>query len=409
MTGIDSDVLFSEAVQRLREAAHQDRAFDAAKMQLINLPEIIKNAGAHWPLVKDKIRLGSLTFLKGCLSDDDIVIPAGDGFLIIFAEGDSAGLKRRAQELRGLLLEFYLGQETLNKLKIDVRCQTVRADQLHTLLAPSPQLSKEASSASQLEKLPDLSFVFAPIWTLRAGMIGSYLCTPLNNEPFGPRYGYDENYPHGGQSARRDFLSIDMALLDAVEAALDRNGSDTLRPALGVQVHATTMASRNARAEYLERLSRTPKSKLKHMFVRIAQVDVGTPMINIANWVGMLRARTRHVQVEFHYSQTPPAQLADVGVFSAGFQSPTIVTRGRGDFAKASVLYQRWGAAFMRQRLTLFIDSVRQPALIKAAVDSGVGFITNETLWPYAEWPGGILSDVNPLEAPEPDIFLSAS
>lgn len=405
MAGFDSDALFSEAVQRLREAAHQDRAFDAAKMQLINLPEIIKNAGAQWPLVKDKIRHGSLTFLKGCLSDNDIVIPAGDGFLIIFAEGDSAGLKQRAQDLRGLLLEFYLGQETLNKLKIDVKCQTVRADQLHTLLAPSPpQLSKEPSP-SQIEKP---AFVFAPIWTLRAGMIGSYLCAPLNNEPFGPRYGYDENYLYAGQSANRDFLAMDMALLDAVEAALDRNVSDSLRPALGVQVHATTMASRNARAEYLERLSRTPKSKLKHMFVRIAQVDVGTPMINIANWAGMLRAHARHVQVEFHFSQAAPTQLADVGVFGAGFQSPTF-TRGAGDFAKAAALYQRWGAAFMRQRLTLFIDSVRQPALIKAAVDSGVGFLTNEAVWPYAEWPGGIVSDVNPLEAPEPDIFLSAS
>lgn len=383
MTVFDSDALFGEAIQRLRDATHQDRSFDAAKMQLINLPEIIRNAGPHWPLVKDKIRIGSLNFLKGCLAEDDIVLPAGDGFLIIFNDGDSAQLQARAQDLRALLLEFYLGQETLNKLKLEVQSQTLRADQLHTLLAPAPQPASEPTT---------LTCVFAPVWTSRANVIGSYLCVPVHYDSGEPRFGYDAGYLMSGQFSHRDYCELDLNLLDLIEAAFDRYSVDDVQPALGAQVHCTTLASRSARSTYLERLSKVPAHKLKYMYVRIAEIEPGTPMINLADWAGMLRARVRNVQLEFHYSQAPPAMLNDLGVFGAGFQMPAGFNRDSADPAAAVTMLQHWGATLGRQRKALFVDQIRRADLVHAAARAGAGFITSDVFWQYAKWPGAVLS-----------------
>src|SRR5262245_36643687 len=130
------DLLFADALERLRAAVQRDRPVDAAQLHLINLQEVIRRAGPHWSLIKDKIRLGSMRFLRGCVGDEDIVIPAGDGFLIIFSDGNPGEMKERAEEMRSLLLEFYLGQEEpVRALQVTVEERKFEPRELGALIA----------------------------------------------------------------------------------------------------------------------------------------------------------------------------------------------------------------------------------------------------------------------------------
>ncbi len=386
------DAIFAEAVSRLRSAADQDRSFDAAQMQLINLPEIIKTAGPHWQRLKDKIRTGSVGFLRGCLNDNDIVLPAGDGFLIIFAEGDPEELKQRAVELRNLLLEFYLGEEALKDLRIDVAHRQLASRDLKALAAPPPPPPARDASAHMC--------MFAPIWSARAQIIASYFCVPVHRDHGGARFGYDKGYADTGVNAHRDYCDLDLSMLDVVETALNRfNAADT-RPVLGASVHSTTFQNRVARAAYLERLARIPPEHLKHVFVRIAEIEPGAPTINLTDWAGLLRGRVKNIALECHPSEAAPPNFSQIGVWGAGYAVPASVSAEASEVVAQVRQMRRWGDGMSRQRLRFLLDHVDRPGLVRLAAEAGAGFITSHAFWPFQKWPGGIVAAPAPQVPP---------
>jgi hypothetical protein len=383
------DQIFAEAVTRLRAAAEEDRTFDAAQMQLINLPEIIRNAGPHWQRLKDKIRTGSVAFLKGCLGDNDIVLPAGDGFLIIFAEGDAGTLEQRALEMRHLLLEFYLGEEELKRLHISVTHRELNSRDLKALAtAPAPKAARTPA--------PTHASAFAPIWSAQAQMVASYQCVP--SHAGAPRYGYDKHFAETGALEHRDFLELDLGLLDVVEAAMGRYDVEEARPVIGISVHSTTLQNRTARGAFLERLARIKPEHLKHAFVRIAEIEAGAPLINLADWAGLLRARVKNIALEFHASEKVAPNLAQVGVWGAGYVLPPGAETAPDIVAQVRQ-FRRWGEGLTRQRLRFILGQVDQPGLIRLAAQAGAAFMTSPHFWPYEQWPGAIISAPPPQAA----------
>lgn len=389
------DILFADAIDRLRAAAQHDLPIDAAQIHLINLQAIIRRAGSHWPLVKDKIRLGSMRFLKGCVAGDDIVIPAGDGFLIIFAHGRAPEMKQRAAELRALLMNYYLGQDApLPDLQISVVPRQVEPGDIGALIAKpaKPQTRPGAPSC-----------VFAPAWSPSARLIATYLCMPAYRQGDGYRFGYDPAYALTGRHEQRDFGHLDISMLDAVEQALSMIKTLEAQPMLGVSVHSTTMQHRAARVAFLDRLARLPPELMKHVAVKIGEIESGAPTINLADWAGMLRARVRVILLEYHHSETTPPDLTEVGVWGAGYQAP--VVHSEAEATEQARQMRHWGDSLARQRKRFFLENARKPALVRAASDAGAAFISCEACWPCQSSPGG----VQPANAPFPDAQKSLS
>jgi hypothetical protein len=393
MSVLDEDFSFAAVVQRLRATTGDERTFDAAQMQLINLPEIIRGAGAQWPKLKDKLRASSVGFLKGCLEDDDIVLPAGDGFLIIFARGETAELRAKAEELRGMLLEFYASDQALKDLGIKLEHRQISSQELGAMLAPPPQPSAEPSTHSCL---------FAPVWSPSAQAIASYFCFPVHRDASGPRYGYDKGFAKDGRFAQRDYCELDIGLLDVAQAALDRYGNDDAHPAIGISVHSTTLQHRTARGVYLERLAKVPLHQMKRVYIKIAEIEPGAPLINLADWAGMLRSRVRNILLEFHHSEATPPNLVELGVWGAGYQAPSSVSHEGADIAPAVRQFRRWGESMGRQRLRFFVDNLRRPGLVRHVAEAGGQFITSDTFWPFQKWPGRVVSAPAPFVSPLP-------
>jgi hypothetical protein len=391
---IQSDFLLADITQRLRET-HADRTFDVAQMHLINLPEIINAAGRNWPKLKDKLRADSVKFLKACLEEDDLVIPAGDGFLIDFARGEPAEVKLRGDELRDVLLEFYRGQEEFKNLGISVAHRQIAAKEIGAMFAPPPPPSAGADTHA---------CVFAPVWSARAQLIASYFCVPMR----GARAGYDEGYAEEARHARRDYVALDLRLLDLAQAALESYSPDDVHPIIGISVHATTMQHRGARGAFLDRLAKISPELMKHVIVSIAEIEPGAPLINLADWSGMLRARAQHVLLEFHHSEAAP-DLSNVGVWGAGYRAAPRANEEGAESGPHARRLGRWGDSLSRRRIAFYMADLHRPEMVRQAAQAGAQFFTSNTLWPFAPGPGGVVSAPAPFPPAEKAVSSAPS
>ncbi len=68
---------------RLRTLARDDGSIDAAQVRVIGLDEIRAAAGANWPRMRERVRAGSMDILSRHAAPEDVIFPAGDGFLVI--------------------------------------------------------------------------------------------------------------------------------------------------------------------------------------------------------------------------------------------------------------------------------------------------------------------------------------
>lgn len=80
------ETMFLEAAHQLKEATRLGRSFESAQVKVIGLEDIRRGAGDGWASMSERVRANSLRFLQGCTREDDIVIPAGDGFLVIYTQ-----------------------------------------------------------------------------------------------------------------------------------------------------------------------------------------------------------------------------------------------------------------------------------------------------------------------------------
>lgn len=388
----DEELLFGEVVEKLRAAARADRSVDATQIYLINLADIIRSAGPHWQKMKDRIRVGSMAFLKGCLGPNDIVIPCGDGFLVVFGQGgDSEGLQRRSRELQDLLIEYYCGEEGLSALRVEAEPR--KLDQA----ALGAMITQDAPAPGKHE------IMFTPIWTAKAQLIASYLCQPVRGEGHGRTPGYDAIYREEGRHGARDYLELDLAILKTAAAALKESAAREPAPQIGVSVHASTLHNRAARTAYLEHLRAVALAAARPPFVRLAEIERGAPLLSVSEWTGMLRAHVRQVMLEFHVSDSAIADIDQSGAWGAGYALPQRLAEA--DLGRLRSQMPMWGARLAHMRLRFQIGNVRGAALLRMATEAGAHYLSGETYWPSLTKPAGVLrapAPFPPAEKPLP-------
>jgi hypothetical protein len=375
----------SDAVAKLRAAASAERRVEAAQMRLINLDDVLNAAGPDRPHLKERIRQGSLSFLRGCLADADSAIPCGDGFLIIFANSNPEEVTRRTEEIRLLLIQFYIGEEGLNRLNVQATRQSLPASALHAL-AVEELVIEDSSAGAHVHE-----FIFAPTWHTKKQAIISYFCTPVLAGPNGPIYAYDEAFRETGKGNPADFLAVDLEALKRVQSYLDAPPpAGAIQPALGVSVHVSTMRRRSTRTVYLNRLRGVAVEHGKRLTARISEIPDGTPISTLADWVGQLRAMVRIVLLQFHHTERPLTQPSYTGAAGAGFSAPQ---HGADAGAEPEAFMRQvrlWAASLKASQMLFFIDDVQSKALATAAADLGVQLLSSNTLWPYLDRPGEV-------------------
>lgn len=374
-----SSVDFNQISGRLKAMARDGGSIEAAQVKLIGLDEIREAAGARWPRMRERVRNGSFEILSQHTGPDDVIIPAGDGFLIMLAEGRPGDAQRRCQQMRDALLSFYLGEEALAALRADVSSRALSADGLTDLIAASVR------DQGLVAKATGEDIVFAPIVMPREQKVGAMLASPAQRGEGGRRLVYNSEFILDGRHhVHRDYLELDIAVLDAALTRLEHSTAP-----IAVAVHSSTMQARRARDAYLKWLGEVDEARRKRLLVAICEIERGTPLISITEWCAALRARASQVALDFHYADHAISSIGATGAWAAGFHLPAFAGAQQG--ARAQKLREQisfWARSVRSQGMRLIVHGFQDGRFLEAAEAMGVDMLTSDAHWPFSDIGG---------------------
>jgi hypothetical protein len=376
-----SDILFADALEKLKSALSEGRTIDAAKIGVVGLDDIRRAAGDDWDRIKNRVRQNSLLFLSGCLDAQDIVIPAGDGFLVVFAPHQGRDLSDQCAQLRLALNTFFLGgtetqtlRATVVKSNVDIACvEAIVAAQADT---PENHLSHK--------------IFCAPAWNASREVVSAYFFSPGYMQHEHLHYGYNPLFGRGASEQKLDYAELDMAVIEDALAA-HRQCTDIGKPCIiGASLHNTTLQNRATRRWMLHRLSAVPPDMRRYLMIKVAEIDPGTPSMRIAEWVGYLKASVERIMIEMHPEERSLATLDTTGAFAVSCSSPPLAAlAGRG--MARSHFFSRWTTQVHAQRLKVCFDNLDDRQALAAAVEAGPDFITSAYALPPVDSPTGLI------------------
>jgi hypothetical protein len=361
---------------RLRAMTRDGASIEAAQVKLIGLDEIREAAGPRWPRMGERVRQGSYAILSQHTGPNDVIIPAGDGFLVMLAEGRPGDSQRRCQQMRDALLEFYLGEEALAALRPEVQNRTLSPQGLTDLIASTVHADDKPLVARSVGE----DIAFAPVLLTRDHKIGAMLAAPVQRGEGGRRMVYNGEFILDGRHHdRKDYLELDLAVLDA---ALTRMRGNT-QP-MGVTVHSSTMQSRRSRETYLQWAAGLEEPVRKRLFIGIAEIERGTPLISITEWCSALRAQVAQVSLAFHYTDHAISSVGATGAWSAGFHLPAFAGAQQDRRAqKLREQIQFWTKSLRGQGMRLIVHGFQDARFLEEASALGVDMLTSDAHWPF--------------------------
>ena len=378
--------LIQQLAERLKQAVQDTRHIETAQIQIIGLDDVKRRAGPLWDDLAVRVRETSQDFIGQRLGPHDVLIPAGDGFLVVYAEPDGAPTK--CQTLQDDLNAFYLGEDWTHGLSANVRHESLGAAMLMERLGEPAQPS--ALGPSPPPAAADTPLAILPVWSVAQEAITGYWITPEHPDRGFGRYAYDQGWLQTGWHREdRDFLELDLRILasavDHIRACLVASK----RCLLGYSVHSTTLMNRNGRRAFLQALACTPAEARPFLLGRVAEVQSGTPLAAIAEWVHQLRVISPRMAIAIHPSQRDVSGIEELGVFSVACVLPTAHPTALEANALASTI-AIWSRELRRQNLKLRLDNVDDPRLLGLALDGQIDFCTSQRLWPAVAAPEGM-------------------
>jgi hypothetical protein len=383
--GVKVNERILQLAERLKQAVRDTRNIETAQIQIIGLDAIKHRTGARWPELADRVRETSHNFISRRIGRHDIVVPAGDGFLVVYAEAE--GAEERTLALQEKLHDFYLGKTFTQGLTVRVQHESLRAALLIERLA-SPA---RALSTSEVVPLPaEVLLRFLPVWCVAQEAITGYWIAPEHPGRKVGRFSYNPQWTETG--VHRDdsnFLELDLRILEKTVSGIMNCLAQDRRCLIGFSVHSTTMLNKGRRISYLQALSQIPKQVRPYLLGRIAELQPGTPIATVAYWVHQLRPISQRMAVEIHSSQRSVAGLAEAGIFSVA----CVIPSARPTSAEAAAMTKMisgWSRELTRQGLKLRIDNLDDARLLGAALDARIHFCSSARLWPPTGGPEGM-------------------
>lgn len=365
-----------EVALRLRAIARDDGSIDAAQVKLIGLDEIRLAAGSRWPHLRERVRTGSMDILMRHAHAGDVIVPAGDGFLIVLGEGAPGQNQARCQKMRDALLTFYLGEDALKTLQPRVTARSLSADGLADLLATG----LERDRATGAPPMAHERLVEAPIFAAKTNNVVGALISPMRIERGARRLAYNGDFILDGRHQRRgSFADLDIAI--AQQAARTRPAGGA---AIGFTVHASTMQHRRTREIYMAALATLERNFCRRAFISIAEIEKGTPLLSIVEWTSALRSHVGRVCLDFHYTDHAIASIAGTGAWAAGFHLPIYSGAQSGPrAARTRDQIRFWANSLHSQGMLLSINGFKEPEFIRQARELGVDAATGDDIWKF--------------------------
>ncbi len=367
---------------RLRSVAHDDGSIDAAQVRVIGLDEIREAAGANWPRMCERVRTGSMEILSRYAAPEDVIVPAGDGFLVILAEGAPGNNQERCVKMRDALLSFYLGEEAFKTLRPQVTARTLSADGFADFIATG--MNQSSSHPSGLQRIARDEIVEARVFSARDSKVVARWYCPVREERGTRRLAYNGDFILDGRHRDPHYLDLDTAIFQHASEQLARSDRDEDKLSIGFTVHASTLQTRRSRDAYLAMIASLPLELRRRAIITIAEIEKGTPLISIGEWCCSLRSMLNRVCLDFHYTDHAIASVGAAGAWAAGFHLPIYSGAQRGPRTVRTLEQVRfWSKTIRGQGMRLAVNGFSDPDFLQQAAMAGVDIATSDVLWPF--------------------------
>jgi hypothetical protein len=227
-----------------------------------------------------------------------------------------------------------------------------------------------------------------PVWNVKQEALTGYWIAPTYRNAHGRVYGYERSGADSKPS--EDYLSLDLAIMRRAIQEAERCLASGRRCLIGYSVHSTTLQNRQKRLEFLNALYTAGEQLRPYLIGRIAEIEIGTPTVTIAEWVHLLRPVSTRVTIQLQANDSAVTDVGNTGASSASFtlSSRQLDPEGQANYTRH---IQRWAAALQRQKVQFRIDNVLVPALLTLAISSGADALTSERIWPVVSAPNGVI------------------
>ena len=366
--------LIQQLAERLRRAVRETRQVETAQIQIRGLNEVRRRAVGMWAELAQRAPDVSAKLIAERLTPDDIMIPAGDGFLVVYADPKDA--LAQSQVLQQTLDGLFMHESWSPMLRAEVRHQSLQADAvIQTLVEPAPFK-------------PALTTL--PVWSASQQAVTGYW-TVLDHGPQRPvRYGYDPGWSATGwHSDDKDYLELDLAILERAVADVEACLAAGRKCLVGYSAHATTLQSKSRRRAYFDALAEVPAPARPYLIGRMAELQQGTPPAAISGWAQQMRQISPRVTMEIHHAQRDALEMVVPGIYGVACVLPSSF-KTPVDVVQQARHIQIWKRDLGRANLRLRLDHVVEPRLLIQALDLQIDYFSSAALWPAVADADGV-------------------
>ena len=364
---------------------------DFGQFRLLNLAQVRSAAGADWPRIKTRVFTAGQQLIETSLGPDDVVLPCGDGFLVILANPD-ADQTARLEAIGEKLRNFFLGEPQTEPLAVQTARGRASATEIEQLAEPEPAPDRAATGD---EAAPE-RLALRPVPPAKTSADEDGDCLPF----FRPIWNADTQSISGNGARTR--IRVGGRMLDgrravearmvpachadldhmAQKAALDalmrfvRAGAET---ELFVTLHADTWSDRSERTTYLDRFNRLPKAVRRAFIAGVDGLDdrpdrAIEPLKALAETGVRLKA-----QLDFGATDLSPFDGLDIAVF--GFRSrPPANANSEGLLQHETRVLNATVKAAAERGADVALTDVRDLRMLKDAMACGVKLFSGQAV-----------------------------
>ena len=393
-----ADASVGSLANRLRGMARGRSNIDVAQFQLVDLNCVERAYGDRWPAEKERVLDVAWAFLQKRVSESDVLIKGGSGFLLVFDNATGPEAELAALGLRHALNEFFLGKlDEHVGAHVSVTCQSLAVTQLVAGL----QVGKVASTISKQGSKPlegPTEWLFQPVWNVPKEALAASYVVPYDRTAKTRLPGYQFEAAPGcpGRFAAIDAESLvvsEQALRDLLQA-----GGQAL---VGVSIHISSLLRLETRRALLAIIDRFEQRLLRYRTLKIAGVVPGLPRIYLDEVMKSLRARIPNIVLGAAWDEPDLQGLLASQPVAVGFALPHSVVGPTSKVGEAALVQRIRKAVEIAHaaKRSFFVEGQIPRYLAVKLAETGVDNISSPLIWParpaiaaMAKWPADLLT-----------------
>jgi hypothetical protein len=423
-----------EFANRLKEAGARRPGTPLGAIHIINIERLKAHFGEQWPGMLPKIEALARRVIEQKLTPVDVYSAfPGPTFLIVFGNLMPESAKFKCAAIAAEIERRILGQEaSLNgllvraavaelggTLKVDaISPEQILSGMLHKSReeahAESKLMVSSLDAAEKLEQaakqdpgwisdaadpapseakdwkpiasifedvdLPDIEFIYRPIWHVRYEALASYYCLPVISDPVhGPMP--DQPLVLDPSAA----ASLDQLVLDRVAADCRASAEIRRRGLIGFPVRFHTLAEPRLRRKVEEQLQRL-KDYRGTLIGEIVDIPEGTPGQRLYEAVAAIQPAVRVTTMRVSIQRRDFSALLGMRIYAVGVEAP-MSRSGEPAFMKAA---ESFTAAANAAGLHSYVRGLRSLSVTTASIAAGFDFIDGDAVASLVDAPGSM-------------------